>query len=74
MHTQQIIIMGRILYDIELSYMKKRFYFVVRRRVSRHYHQDDDFVSVNAEQKKESKEALKTVKRVATSRKRANDN
>lgn len=65
--------MGRIIYEIELSYMKTRFYFVVKRRVSRHYYQDDDEPSVDAEQMKESRSAVKTVKRIATSRKRAND-
>ena len=48
--------MGRILYDIELSFFKNKFFLVVRRRVSRQYHQEhknDD--GDNVDLKKESK-------------------
>jgi len=36
MHKQQIIIMNQILYDIELSFHKLRFYIVVKRKIHRY--------------------------------------
>ena len=62
--------MTRIVYEVELSYFKNKFFILVRRKNYKKAVEELEY-PLSREQRKEAKNAIKTIMRVMESRKRA---
>ena len=72
-HRQQIRILARILFDVELSFLDRKLFVIVRRRVTKYYMESED-EPLSIAQRKDSKAAVRRIKDAMVSRHLATEN